>query len=193
VTAGVVVGIDPGHGAADHGAEYGGFVEKDLNLACALRLEAALMGTPIVPVLTRRADFDPSWRARYEAVAQAAFVVSIHFNAARNTTQANAEGYHWPGNDRTRRICLAAVAAMPLELMSSKVIAATDEPGPEDDWLQRPRVVLGAFREKPCALVECGYLTNPGDVEYLGQPYALDEIVNGLRAACVRGAKIFGG
>ncbi len=188
MTAGIIVGIDPGHGASSAGAEAAGLVEKDLNLACALRLEAALMGTPVVPVLTRRGDINPSWAARAEAVAGARFGISIHFNANSDETVCNAEGYHLPGDDLARQICLAGVHGMPIELASTKLFE-TSAAG----WKSRAHRVVSAFAPIPWALIEVAYLTNFGDRAFLKTGYALDEIVCGLRAAVMRGAQIVGG
>jgi N-acetylmuramoyl-L-alanine amidase len=189
----IVVGIDPGHGANREGAVFNGHVEKDINLAVAMRLRASLTGTRVVTILTRESDINPGWDARYQTVSDAEFVVSVHFNAnAPNRGLHGAEGYHYPGNDFSRQVCLAGVYGMPIELASSKLFAATDNPGADDDWLQRPLTVIEAFREKSVALIECGYLSNSDDADYLYQPFAVDEVVNGLRAAVLRGAQLIG-
>lgn len=56
-SADIVVVIDAGHGGEDPGKVSGsGTLEKDINLAIALRLERMLQAADVKTVMTRRAD-----------------------------------------------------------------------------------------------------------------------------------------
>lgn len=186
--------IDPGHGGAALGATTDQWREKDLNLETCKRLNASLAGTEIVPVMTRQADYNPSWEARYNAAKEsgARFVLSVHFNLnPLSAKPCGAEAYHWPRNDRTRQIAKAMIEAMPAWLKTDKVFAATDDPDPGDDWLQRPRMIIEAFRELPVLVAECCYLSNRGDAIYLGDRWTIDAIVCALRVAVVEAARLY--
>lgn len=97
-----VIVIDAGHGgSAFPGAVYGGVKEKDLNLAVALKLGALIeKELPDVKVVyTRKSDValgrtlneDLTARANIANKAEGDFFISIHANAARNTSVYGAE------------------------------------------------------------------------------------------------------
>lgn len=182
--------VHVGHGGADSGAVHNELVEKDINLETAKRLDASFCGTGIVPVLDRQGDYNPSWEARYKAAKEAGanIVLGVHFNANADHNVGGAEAYHWPGNEFTRAVGREFLNAMPPELRRGKIFAATDEPGADDDWLQRPRLIVEAFRELPVVVCECGYLSNESDAALIKRPWVLDGIVSALRCAIVRAA-----
>ncbi len=192
--------IDLGHGGASLGAvrpatsAWPEIREKDINLELGRRLNASFAGSEIVPVMTRDGDYDPSWAARYRIAkeAEARFVLSLHANFHPTASYIDgAEAYRYPGNDETETIGHRWLASMPSELRTDKVFAATDLPGPDDDWLQRPRVILEAFRELPVLVAEVGYLSNDYDAGYLMSPWALDAVVCSLRLAIVEAARLY--
>ena len=97
-----VVVIDAGHGGkAFPGAVYGGVKEKDINLAVALKLGALIeRELPNVKVVyTRKSDTalgqslndDLSARANIANKAEGDLFISIHANAAKNTSVKGAE------------------------------------------------------------------------------------------------------
>ena len=97
-----VIVIDAGHGGkAFPGAVYGGVKEKDINLAVALKLGALIeKELPNVKVVyTRKTDTalgqslndDLSARANIANKAEGDLFISIHANAAKNTSVKGAE------------------------------------------------------------------------------------------------------
>ena len=97
-----VIVIDAGHGGSSFpGARYGGYSEKNINLQVALKLGALIENNlPGVKVVyTRRTDqqFSSSWRSDLQARADIAnsadgdLFISIHSNAARNTSVRGVE------------------------------------------------------------------------------------------------------
>ena len=97
-----VIVIDAGHGGKAYpGAVYGGVKEKDINLAVALKLGALIeKELPNAKVVyTRKTDTalgqslneDLSARAKIANKAEGDLFISIHANAAKNTSVKGAE------------------------------------------------------------------------------------------------------
>jgi N-acetylmuramoyl-L-alanine amidase len=90
------VTLDAGHGAHDFGAVYNGHVEKNINLAIALKVGKFLEETPNFDVIyTRKTDvfIDLIERANIANRADANIFVSIHCNANKNTAADGTETY----------------------------------------------------------------------------------------------------
>ena len=78
-----IVVLDPGHGGQDPGAVANGVLEKNVNLAIALKLESALKSRGVQVRLTRRTDVYLTLAERTEMANRlnAEVFVSIHANA----------------------------------------------------------------------------------------------------------------
>ncbi|MES2573880.1 MAG: N-acetylmuramoyl-L-alanine amidase [Bacteroidota bacterium] len=90
------VTLDAGHGAHDFGATYNGHVEKNINLAIALKVGKLLEQNPKIDVIyTRKTDvfIDLIERANIANRANANIFVSIHCNANKNTSADGTETY----------------------------------------------------------------------------------------------------
>lgn len=90
----IVIAIDAGHGGKDPGAlGQNGLKEKDVNFAVAKKLQALLEKDPLFqPVLTRTGDYfiSVSSRSDIARTKNANFLVSIHADAAQNTSATGA-------------------------------------------------------------------------------------------------------
>jgi N-acetylmuramoyl-L-alanine amidase len=186
------IAIDPGHGGEDHGAEYGGFIESEMNLKVAIAVEKSLYGTGYETQLTRTTDQSISLAERNAQLKswQPHFVASIHHNANPSPVTNGFECYYHPGNSKTRLISIHAAEHAPLPLRSGKVFDTNAE-GHKRKWRQRPKKVVSAFGA-PCVLFECGYLTNPHDLEYLKLRRSVQAIATTIRASIVRASDILG-
>ncbi len=84
-----LIGIDPGHGwGGDSGASAGGYLEKDINLAVAVKVRAILENEGYRVVMTRESDelsYGLERAAQVVNEAKADLVVSIHSNAGGGT------------------------------------------------------------------------------------------------------------
>ena len=69
--------LDPGHGGAHNGAEYGGIKEKDLNLAIAARTAGLLEAEGVTVRMTRTGDQDVDLYARSGLANTLAFHESL--------------------------------------------------------------------------------------------------------------------
>ena len=91
----VVVVIDPGHGGDNHGAMYGDYVEKEMNLIVARAMQAELLKYEGISVyLTREdSDTDISLRERAEFAAEkgADFLFCLHFNMSEDASLYGTE------------------------------------------------------------------------------------------------------
>ena len=90
------VTLDAGHGDHDFGAVYSGRVEKNINLALALKVGELLEKNPKIQVIyTRKTDvfIDLIERANIANRADANIFVSIHCNANKNTAAYGTETY----------------------------------------------------------------------------------------------------
>lgn len=89
-----VVVIDAGHGGENLGADYGGYLEKEINLIVANAMYEELSKYEGVTVyMTREDDKDLSLaeRAEYAAGVQADILISLHFNMSENHTLYGSE------------------------------------------------------------------------------------------------------
>ncbi len=106
--------IDPGHGGADQGAHGpGGMLEKDVTLALARKLRAAIVnGLGLQVFLTRERDEDLSLDQR-TAIAnnyKADLFVSLHANSSRAAGAHGSEVYflsYQASDDDSRRVAQA--------------------------------------------------------------------------------------
>lgn len=165
-----MIALDPGHGGLNHGGCFRGLIEKHLNLTLCLCAHDDCTVLRYPTMLTRMSDTTTSWRERYKAAkaAGANGVISVHHNGHPNAPGLRgAEAYYWPSNRVTRKLAPYALALMPGEVTTRKAFPATAEPGHEDDWLERPRIVLAAFRELPVLLLEVGYMSNAKESQIL--------------------------
>ena len=168
----VTVVLDPGHGGAATGAQYGGVRESDLNLAIARETAEVLAGHGLQVVLTRTGDEDVGLYRRTDLAAQAGadLFVSIHCNASDTDPRARGvyTAYH---PDRRGGQSLA-------DTLQRRLSAAAGAPS-AGAW---PRSDLAVLRtaSMPAALVECGYMSTPAELERLLQAEYQAQLARGI-------------
>lgn len=174
--------VDPGHGGSDPGAVANGLQEKHVALAIARLVEAGLRRHGVSVKMSRTTDEYKSLDQRTnEANAWGANIfVSIHCNAAASASANGFEVWHSilptsKGRDLAALIADELDRATPLSNRGtrSKANAAG-------------RDAFHVIRETrmPAVIVECGFLTNDGDADYLrdsdGQAKIADAITRGV-------------
>ena len=173
-----VVVIDPGHGGYDRGGAPGQVLpEKGFTLDVAKRLARILHDDGRIKViLTRSGDYYVSLPERtYIANSNAgrgAIFVSIHFNSGRRLGAYGIETYY--NNSRGYR--LAA-------LIHPRVIQAL---GSIDRGIRHRGYFVLRRNRLPAVLVECGFLTNPGEASRISNSRYRDSIAKALAAAIER-------
>lgn len=176
--------IDQGHNPVNPnaGAEAAGIREQDINYEVGVRLAALLNADPDFEArLSRPApetqlgtSVATSLRARVEAANAwpADYFISLHCNANTNPDISGAEGY------------VFALGTRAAEMAEDIIEGISDMTGLRDRGVF-PRPTLYVLRETamPAALIELGYLTNPGDRALLvNDPQSFARgIYNGLR------------
>jgi N-acetylmuramoyl-L-alanine amidase len=173
--SGKTIAIDAGHGGVDGGAvSKQGVIEKDLNLAIALYLRDYLQQAGAIVVMTREGDYDlatgdarayskrktEDLKKRVAVIKQSnpAAVISIHMNSIPSAKWSGAQTFFHPGNHPENRMLATFIQdEMIRNLENTTRVAAT----------VKDVYVLKAIENIPTALVEVGFLSNPGESQRL--------------------------
>ena len=171
-----VILLDAGHGGEDGGAVgIGGVVEKDLNLAITLKLDSFLRAMGYQTILTRSTDADlhdvtastvhdrkvadiHNRFAMQEALRDKDLFVSIHMNKFPGSGAHGTQVFYsknTPGS-----------AALAQSIQESVVRLVQ----PENTRQIKPSgdsIYLLYYAKRTAVLVECGFISNAGDVEKL--------------------------
>ena len=86
--------IDPGHGGENLGLNYGGFLEKEMNIATAISMKKELEQYDNVAVFISNPDMlDLSLkeRAEFAKSMEADLLISLHYNMSENHTEYGSE------------------------------------------------------------------------------------------------------
>lgn len=167
-----LVVLDPGHGGSASGAVYGGVAEKDLNLAIASQAARLLEEAGLTVLMTRRDDQDVSLyrRSGLANTYGADLFVSVHCNAS--LTNPEARGVYTAAADRQGEGWVLA------EVLRQTMMAAA---GAEDMGTEpRPNLAVLRTAQPPAALVECGYMSTPAELELLCQPDYQLQLAQGI-------------
>lgn len=173
--SGKTIAIDAGHGGADGGAvSKSGVIEKDLNLAIALYLRDYLQQAGATVVMTREGDYDLASgdanayskrktedlirRAKLINDSGASVVISIHMNSIPQEKWSGAQTFYHPSNHPDNRLLAAFIQdEIKRNLENTTRIASTVK----DVYL------IKTVKDVPTALVEVGFLSNPGEAQRL--------------------------
>ena len=164
--------LDPGHGGSANGAEYSGIREKDLNLAIALQAARLLESAGHTVLMTRTDDRDVGLYERTDLAngQEADLFVSVHCNASLDHDDALGV-YTCAYSEGSEGWQLA-------ETLYWTVQAATGTSG----LGMEPRPDLAVLRTSamPAALVECGFMSTPEELELLVQPEYQAKLARGI-------------
>jgi len=163
--------IDPGHGGFDRGGIPGQRVpEKTMALDVALRLAKKLRGAGFRVVMTRDSDvFVPlGERVRIANSYREAIFVCIHFNSASRINANGIETYYYSTQS-------AALAAN----IHRQVVAGTET---DNRGIRRRGYFVLRRTTVPAVLVECGFLTNPGEARLVLQSSYRDRLAEQIAA-----------
>lgn len=173
--SGKTIAIDAGHGGADGGAvSKQGSVEKDLNLAIALHLRDYLQQAGALVVMTREGDYDlasgdanayskrktEDLKRRVALIKESnpAAFVSIHMNSIPSEKWSGAQTFYNSAAHPDNRLLAAFIQdEIKRNLANTTRIAAVKK----DVYLMK------ALTDIPTALVEVGFLSNPGEAARL--------------------------
>ena len=162
--------IDAGHGGIDGGAiSDSGLKESDINLAIALKTEALAHFLGVDTVMTRETDTDNSEnkaysehdnlveRAKLANSTENAVLISIHQNKFPSAVVSGAE-VMYSDNDDSKALGLLTQGNLVALLDTANRRVA--RPAPKE-------LLLTSTAECPTILVECGFMSNPQEVQKL--------------------------
>ncbi len=154
-----IIVIDPGHGGFDSGAigRFSGVHEDKLNLAVAKKLQALFVNAGYTVIMTREDDDavaltkgDDMW-ARRNIIdnSQADIVISIHMNKFSASSVSGPMVFYFDGSNEGEKLAAAIQQALNDTLQPPKPRSQCSE----TYYILRSGTC-------PCALVECGFLSN---------------------------------
>ena len=178
-----VVWLDPGHGGEDGGTQSAdGLLEKDVNLAVALRVRELLETAGFRVKLTREEDVSigdntlPTVRERkvsdvhrrLELVEEdpASILVSIHQNYFTQEKYSGAQMFYSPNNGES-----AALA----ESIRQSVVGLLQPENTRENKPATDDIYLLWNARQPAVLVECGFLSNGEEAALLAQEAYRDQ------------------
>lgn len=156
--------IDPGHGGNDSGkVAINSALEKDVNLAIALKLKKYLEQEDMEVVMTRQEDkglyeetdsnkkvHDMKNRLAIMEGAKPALVVSVHQNSYPEESVSGVQVFYYRDSAEGKRAAL---------LMQEQMIA-TLQPAKEREAKENSTYYILKKTTVPTIIVECGFLSN---------------------------------
>jgi len=173
--SGRTVAIDAGHGGIDGGAvSKQGDIEKDLNLAIALYLRDYLQQAGAIVVMTREGDYDLAdkdtkatarrktedlvKRVRFIKQAEPDLVISVHMNSIPSPKWSGAQTFYYPSNAGNAQIAALIQDEIRSNLANTNRVASV---------IKNEVYLMKQITDVPMALVEVGFLSNPGEARQL--------------------------
>lgn len=177
----VVVMIDPGHGGRDVGHETsiaGHQNEKELNLKIAKYLggyiEKYLSNVKVVYTRTNDATVSLDDRVAKANKAKVDYFLSIHCNSSENKNVRGTESLvHSMSSKKSVKL-----ARMIEKQFSSR--AGRHSRGVKDKKDLRHSLQVLKYTEMPSVLVECGFMTNKREANYLNSTYGQEIIASAI-------------
>ncbi|ASS50609.1 MAG: hypothetical protein A3D31_13680 [Candidatus Fluviicola riflensis] len=177
----ITILIDPGHGGSDPGHESPDTAlksEKELNLIIAKKFGAYLTEklSNVTVLYTRTDDNFPSLDARVEMAnsKKVDYFISIHCNGSPNTRIHGTES-HVHSMSSKKSVKLAKEFEKEFGGKAGRKSRGVKDNDDREHTLQ----VL-KFTEMTSVLVECGFVTNQTEANYLNSTYGQDIIASAL-------------
>ncbi|MRX72499.1 N-acetylmuramoyl-L-alanine amidase CwlD [Bacillus lacus] len=185
---GKVIYLDPGHGGPDGGATGASKLEKEVALSISLKLRDYLQEQGALVLMTREKDTDladpgtkgysrrkeEDLRNRVNMIndSNADLFLSIHLNAIPSPKWSGAQTFYFGKFEENKR------AARFIQDELRTVLNNTDRRAKQING-----IYLMKYAEKPGALVEVGFLSNPQEDKLLAD----EAYQNQLAASIYRG------
>lgn len=184
--------VDAGHGGEDGGAvAVNGALEKDINLAIALELEKDLkqnnfevimirrsdvsVGDQSLPTIAQRKRSDTKARLRTVEETGDCILISIHQNHFSESKYSGAQVFYSGNRPESSQLA---------EAIRQSIVGSLQPENKRENKQADGNIFLLKNCHVPAVLVECGFLSNPGETEKLcTESYQKDmaaAIYNGL-------------
>ena len=176
--AGRIIVLDPGHGGKDPGAVRSSTMEKTIALTVANSVKQKLEQDGATVKMTRTGDTYPSLtdRVQYAKNQYGEIFVSIHANAAKNTSAKGTETYYSVSSNDNEKEDYALALAINNEIV--KNASMYNRKVKRADFVVLKGMIL------PSVLVELGFITNNEDYAKLTDEKYLEiyaqSIYNGI-------------
>ncbi len=178
-----VVVIDAGHGGRDPGkVGVNDILEKDLNLQIAKKVKMLLEKEKIKVIMTREEDemlgeesadnkklSDMKERVKIMNEAEPDLVVSIHQNSFSDSSVSGAQVFYHTQSEEGKLFAESIQKAL-IEAVPDNKRQAKDN----DSYY------LLKYTDAPVVIVECGFLSNPEEVQKLVEDTYQDKISNAI-------------
>ncbi|GMX60218.1 N-acetylmuramoyl-L-alanine amidase CwlD [Paenibacillus elgii] len=191
--SGKIIALDAGHGGPDGGARSkDGLEEKDVNLAIALHLRDYLQQSGALVVMTREDDRDLaspetkgySKRKTEDLLKRAEFVtkqksnlfVSIHLNSIPSPRWSGAQTFFYPNHADNSTLATLIQEEIKRNLKNTDRVAKQAD---KEIYLLKAMTI-------PSALVEVGFLSNPGEAQLLRDPSYQKKIATSIYQGILR-------
>lgn len=185
----IAVAIDPGHGGFDPGkVGINDELEKDINLAIALKLQEKCEKEGIKVVMTRTSDTDladegtgkktSDMRNRVKLIndADVDLCISIHQNSYTSKSVKGAQVFYYSGSEQGKRLA---------EILQTSLIKGVDSNNHRKEKSNDSYYML-KNSECPLVIVECGFLSNWNEATNLKDEVYQDKIADALYEGIVK-------
>ncbi len=177
----ITIMIDPGHGGSDPGhlsANKNHLKEKDLNLLIAKKFGGYLTEklTNVKVVYTRTDDTYPSLDSRVDMAnnQRVDYFISVHCNSGPSTSTKGTES-HVHTMSSSKSVRLANIFETEFKTKAGRTSRGVKDSDDREHTLQ----VL-KFTQMTSVLVECGFLTNVSEANFLNTSSGQDLIASAL-------------
>ena len=188
--------LDPGHGQNDFGAKGKKYNEKDLNLALAKEIAAALKKRGFEVRMTRMNDtfLTLDQRGKLAKKANGDLFLSIHHNASQNKNSTGVETYivtpagSASSNDQETQIHAKSVSgnrydAVNMQLASLIQQNMVKRTRSADRGVRFARFRVLALSQLPGALIEAGFVSNAAEEIQCGSQLRQKKIADAIADA----------
>lgn len=173
----ITVVIDAGHGGSDPGSSGHGFIEKNVTLNVAKKMEKYYDKVPMKAKMTRSSDTYVSLNARgaYASKVKGDIFVSIHTNSHTTGSANGSETFYYTKS-----------AAVNPNVSQSKALAKYVQNRQLEAWGLKDRGVkvgnLAVLRQNtvPAVLAELGFITNSKDMGIMGTETGREKMAKAL-------------
>lgn len=160
--------IDAGHGGKDNGSSYNGYLEDNINLQIARRVESKLMLEGFKVEMSRNDDtyVSLSDRAFKSNNSSADVFISIHQNASLNKKANGIETYYLSQGNKD----LA-------DIVHKNLITYTNA---TDRGVRKGNFQVLRDNRKPSILLECGFISNQSEGDKLNSAIYQDKLASAI-------------
>ncbi len=169
--------IDAGHGGSDSGAVRGKTLEKDLNLAIALKVEKYLESSGAIVIQSRTDDNalgrtksdDMYLRKRLGSQNDLDVIVSIHQNTSPSGSSHGAEIYYYAKSTEGKLLAESMKKGLAVGIGRENIRGIKGQ-----DFLMLKRTLA------PSVLLECGFMTNGNELGNLKYEKYQEKLAYGI-------------